>query len=189
MAAVRPRAPRAARRAPSADLRTRARRVRAILLDVDGVLTADRVLVDSRGRLLRELSVRDATAIALLTRAGIRVALLAERRAAVAMLARRLGVRTVVERGTTAAAAGRRLCRRWRIAPEELAFVGDDLLDQPLLALAGLAVTVADGARGLARHAHFTTSAPGGAGAVREVAELVLRAQGKWVSVVGESMR
>ena len=163
--------------------------MRAILLDVDGVLTSDRVLVDPRGRLLRVLSVRDATAIALLARAGIRVALLAERRAAITALARRLGVRTVVERGTTVAAAGRRLCRRWRQTPDELAFVGDDLLDQPLLALAGLAVTVADGARGLARHAHFTTSAPGGAGAVREVAELVLRAQGKWVSAVGESMR
>jgi len=177
------------RRAPSPETRARARRVRAILFDVDGVVTADRVLVDARGHVLRRLSVRDATAIALLGRAGLRVALLAERRSAVGALARRLGVRTVVERGATAASAGRRLCRRWRIAPEQLAFVGDDLLDQPLFALAGLAVTVADAARGLARHAHLVTAAPGGGGAVREVAELVLRAQGKWVSVVGESMR
>ncbi len=163
--------------------------MRAVVFGVDGVVTADRVLVDPRGRLLRGLSLRDATALMLLARAGLRVAFLAERRAAVAALARRLGVRTVVERGATAASAGRRLCRRWGIDQAELAFVGADLLDQPLLALAGLAVTVADGARGLARHTHLVTAAGGGAGAVREVAELVLRAQGKWASVVGDSMR
>jgi len=183
------RAARPVRRALSPEVAARARRVRAVLFDVDGVLTADRVLVDTRGQLLRELSLRDATALALLQRAGVRVALLAERRVAVAALARRLGVTAIVERGATAASAGRRLCRRWRIAPAELAFVGDDLLDQPLLALAGLAITVADGARGLAGHVHLVTAARGGGGAVREVAELILRAQGKWASVVGESMR
>jgi 3-deoxy-D-manno-octulosonate 8-phosphate phosphatase (KDO 8-P phosphatase) len=189
VAGIARRAVRTARRALAPDVAARARRVRAVLFDVDGVLTADRVLVDPHGRLLRELSLRDATALALLARAGVRVALLAERRAAVAPLARRLGVETIVERGATVASAGRRLCRRWRIAPAELGFVGDDLLDQPLLALAGLAVTVADGARGLAGHVHLVTAARGGAGAVREVAELILRAQGKWASVVGESMR
>jgi 3-deoxy-D-manno-octulosonate 8-phosphate phosphatase (KDO 8-P phosphatase) len=71
----------------------------------------------------------------------------------------------------------------------EVAYVGDDLLDQPLLAFVGLAVTVADGAPGLRRHVHWATHADGGAGAVREVAELVLQAQGKWASVLGESMR
>jgi 3-deoxy-D-manno-octulosonate 8-phosphate phosphatase (KDO 8-P phosphatase) len=167
----------------------RARRVRLLLLDVDGVLTADRVLLDPRGRPWRALSLRDATAVALLLRAGIRVALLAERRAGVARLARMLAVSAAVERVTTGVAAARGLCRRWRIAPAELAFVGDDLLDQPLLALAGLAIAVGDAAHGLARHAHWTTSAPGGGGAVREVAELLLRAQGKWASVLGESMR
>ncbi len=159
------------------------------MLDVDGVLTADRVQVDPRGGWLRTLSLRDATAIALLLDAGVRVALLAERRASVAALARRLGVRTVVERGSSAADAGRRLCRRWRVSLEELAFVADDLLDQPLLALAGLAVMVADGARGLSRHVHLTTVAAGGAGAVREVAEMILRAQGRWASINGERMR
>jgi 3-deoxy-D-manno-octulosonate 8-phosphate phosphatase (KDO 8-P phosphatase) len=167
----------------------RARRVRLVLLDVDGVLAADRIVIDPSGRELRAFSRRDATGVALLLRAGIHVALLAERRAAVTRLARMLAVSAVVERATTGVSAARRLCRRWRLAPAEMAYVGDDVLDQPLLAFAGLAVTVADGAAGLRRHVHWTTRTPGGAGAVREVAELVLRAQGKWASILGESMR
>jgi 3-deoxy-D-manno-octulosonate 8-phosphate phosphatase (KDO 8-P phosphatase) len=177
------------RATPSPDVIARARRVRLVLLDVDGVLAADRILVDPRGRELRAFSGRDATAISLLLAAGIRVALLADRRAAVTGRAHALAVSAVVERGTTGVAAARRLCRRWRLTPAEIAAVGDDILDQPLLALAGLAITVADGVPGLRRYVHWTTRAPGGAGAVREVAELVLQAQGKWASVLGERMR
>lgn len=174
---------------PAADVIARARRVGLVLLDVDGVLAADRLLIDSRGRELRAFSGRDLAAVTLLVRAGIRVALLTDRRATVARLGRALAVSAVVERVTTGVAAARRLCRRWRLTPSELAFVGDDLLDQPLFAFAGLAITVGDGAPGLRRHVHFATRADGGGGAVREVAELVLRAQGKWASVLGESMR
>jgi len=172
-----------------ADVVARARRVRLVVLDADGVLAADRLLVDAAGRELRAVSRRDLVAIGLLVDAGVRVALVAERRAGIARLARAARVDAVAERATTGVAAARRFCRRWRIAPDEMAYVGDDLLDQPLFALAGLAIAVADAPRGLRRHVHWTTSAPGGAGAVREVAELVLQAQGKWASVVGERMR
>ncbi len=186
---ARPRAGVVDARRPPTDVVARARAVRLVLLDVDGVLTADRALVDPHGGILRAFSFRDVAAIALLDRAGVRVALLAPRGVGVARLARVLGVRNVVARVTTGVAAARRLCRRVRIAPSALAYVGDDVLDQPLFALAGLAVAVGDGAPGLAAHVHWTTSAPGGGGAVREVAELVLRAQGKWASALGESMR
>jgi 3-deoxy-D-manno-octulosonate 8-phosphate phosphatase (KDO 8-P phosphatase) len=173
----------------STSVLARARRIRLVLLDVDGVLTDGRIAVDARGRELRTVHARDVTGIALLRHAGIRVALLTDRRGAATGVARVVGVDAVVERVTTGVAAARRLCRRWRVAPQELAFVGDDVLDQPLAALAGLAVSVADGARGLGRSVHWTTRAAGGAGAVREVAEQVLRAQGKWASVLGERMR
>jgi len=181
-------APRRGARAP-ADVVARARRVRLVLLDVDGVLTADRVLVDAAGRELRAVSHRDLVAIRLLIEGGVRVALLADRRARVTRLARSVAVDAVVERVGTGVVAARRLCRRWQIAPAEMAYVGDDLLDQPLFALSGLAVTVADGARGVRRYVHWTTGAAGGGGAIRDVAELVLQAQGKWASVVGERMR
>jgi 3-deoxy-D-manno-octulosonate 8-phosphate phosphatase (KDO 8-P phosphatase) len=177
-----------ARRVP-ADVIARARRVRLVLVDVDGVLTDGRIFLDGRGRELRAVHVRDAAGIALMVRAGIRVVLVVDERRQVAGLARTLAPTAIVERGTTGVAAARRLCRRWRIDPRELAFVGDDLLDQPLFAFAGLALGVADGASGLARSLHWSTSAPGGSGAVREVAELVLQAQGKWASTLGESMR
>ena len=175
---------------PPAAVVTRARRIRLLLLDVDGVLTDGRILLDHRGRELRAFNVRDGHGIALLLRAGIRVALLSARRsAAVTRWARELEVSAVVQGATSSLAAARRLWRRWHLAPEEVAFVGNELLDQPLFATVGLAVAVADGAAGLERHVHWTTAAPGGAGAAREVAELLLRVQGRWASILGDAMR
>jgi 3-deoxy-D-manno-octulosonate 8-phosphate phosphatase (KDO 8-P phosphatase) len=86
-------------------------------------------------------------------------------------------------------AAARRLCRRWRLALEDACAISDDLLDEPLLASVGLAIGVAGGASTLARHLHWQTAQAGGAGAVAEVAEVVLRAQGRWASVLGDAMR
>ena len=173
-----------------ADVLARARRVRLVILDVDGVLTDGRILLDDRGRELKAFHVRDGYGIALLLGAGIRVAFLSQRRsAAVARRGRELGLSAVVQGARNKLVAARRLARRWRLELEEIAFIGDDLPDLPLLDAAGLAVTVADAAAGLARHVHWVTRAAGGAGAVREVAELVLRAQGRWASAVGDALR
>lgn len=175
---------------PPAAVVARARRIRLLLLDVDGVLTDGRILLDHRGRELRTFHVRDGHGIALLLRAGIRVAWLSTRRsAAVTRRARELEVSAVVQGAASKLAAARRLWRRWRLDPEEVAFVGAELLDQPLFATVGLAVAVADAAAGLERHVHWTTAVPGGAGAARAVAELLLRAQGRWASVLGDAMR
>jgi 3-deoxy-D-manno-octulosonate 8-phosphate phosphatase (KDO 8-P phosphatase) len=161
-----------------------------VILDVDGVLTDGRILLDDRGRELKAFHVRDGYGIALLLGAGIRVAFLSQRRsAAVARRGRELGLSAVVQGARNKLVAARRLARRWRLELEEIAFIGDDLPDLPLLDAAGLAVTVADAAAGLARHVHWVTRAAGGAGAVREVAELVLRAQGRWASAVGDALR
>ena len=175
---------------PPAAVLARARRIRLLLLDVDGVLTGGRIVLDHRGRELRVFRVRDDHGIALLLRAGIRVAWLSARRsAAVTRHARDLQVSATVQGVASKLVAARRLWRRWHLAPEEVAFVGDELLDQPLFASVGLAVAVADGAAGVERHVHWTTAAPGGAGAARELAELLLRAQGQWASVLGDAMR
>src|SRR6185295_1982533 len=183
-------AARAAIDAPGVDVAARARRVRLVVLDVDGILTDGTVLVDGRGRELRAFSVRDADGIALLLRAGIRVALVSRRRAAaVTRWARALGVSAVVHGTADKLAAARRLAARWRLGLDEVCTVSDDPLDEALLASVGLAVGATNGSPGLARHLHWRTAARGGAGVVVEVAEAVLRAQGRWASVVGDALR
>jgi 3-deoxy-D-manno-octulosonate 8-phosphate phosphatase (KDO 8-P phosphatase) len=184
------RAPASAAPRRTAELAARARRVRLVLLDVDGVLTDGTVLVDARGRELRAFATRDADGIALLLRAGIRVAILSRRSVAgLARRARALALSAVVQGSDDKLAAARRLCRRWRLGLAEACAVSDDCLDEPLLASVGLAVGVAGGASGLARHLHWRTGAAGGAGVAYEVAEVLLRAQGRWASVLGDAMR
>lgn len=181
---------RPSRRRPPREVAARARRIRLLLLDVDGVVTDGRITLDHRGRELRAFHVRDAHAIALLVRAGVRVVLLSARRsAALAHLGRALGATAVLQGVRSKLTAARRLCRRFGLDVGEAAFVGHELLDQPLCATVGLAIGVADAAVGLASHLHWTTAARGGDGAVREVAEILLRAQGKWASVLGDAMR
>ena len=168
----------------------RARRVRLVLLAADGVVTDGRVILDPRGRELVLFHARDGYGITLLLNAGLRVAIVSPRRsAAVAQRARELRVSAVVHGVHHTLTAARRLCRRWRLGLDEVAYVGDDLFDQPLLASVGLAIAVAGAATGLERHVDWMTRHAGGAGAVREVAELVLRAQGKWASTLGDSLR
>jgi len=179
-----------ARRTPPAEVAARARRVRLVLLDVDGVLTDGTVLVDHRGRELRAFSARDADGIAFLLHAGIRVAVLSRRRAgAVTQRARSLGLSAVVQGSDDKLAAARRLCRRWGLTLDQACVVSDDPLDEPLLASVGLAAGVAGGNAGLARHLHWRTAARGGAGALCEVAEVLLRCQGRWARVLGDVMR
>ncbi len=184
------RVPRPRARRPPVAVLERARRVRLVLLDADGVLTDGRIILDSSGREFTAFHVHDGYGVTLLLRAGVRVAFVSPRRsAAIAHRGRDLGVSAIVHGVRSTVATARRLCRRWRLGLDEVAYVGDDLCDQPLLASVGLAVAVATAATGLDRHVHWRTSAGGGAGAVREVAELVLRAQGKWASTLGDALR
>jgi 3-deoxy-D-manno-octulosonate 8-phosphate phosphatase (KDO 8-P phosphatase) len=163
-------------------------RVRLLVLDVDGVLTDGTVLLDAEGRESKAFSVRDGAGIALLRRAGVEVALLSGREAAcVAHRARELGIRECEQGVREKVAAFERLAARLGVAPEECAFVGDDMIDLPLMRRVGVAAAPADAAEEARRAARLVTAAPGGRGAVREVAEAILRAKGVWEKVVAEA--
>jgi YrbI family 3-deoxy-D-manno-octulosonate 8-phosphate phosphatase len=161
-----------------------------VVLDVDGVLTDGRVLIDARGRELRTFHSRDRTGIGLLTRAGVRVVVLVARTVrTVPSFARKLGVTATVADGGDAVGAVRRFAARRRVGLDGVAYVGHDVLGVPLLAAVGLAVGVADAAIHAKRAAHWVTSGAGGSGILREVAERILRAQGRWASTIGETWR
>lgn len=162
----------------------RAKKIRLLLLDVDGVLTDGRIIIDDRGVETKQFHVRDGQGIALLLRAGIEVGFISARAsAAVRRRAKELGVRLVRQGVRDKLQAYNEIKRQRGLGDAEIAYVGDDLVDWPLLRRAGLAVCVGDGWEEIRPRVHWVTRALGGAGAVREVADVLLKAQGKQVDL------
>ena len=170
-----------------AELVRRAGRVRALVLDVDGVLTDAQLVYGARGEALKSFSARDGFAIKLAQREGITVCLLSGRDAApVRARARDLGIPApLIVQGSGAKGVDlQRLAATLRLDLAAVAFVGDDLPDLPALALAGLAACPADASPEVRERCHYVCAAPGGHDAVREVIALVLEAQGRWQQIV-----
>jgi 3-deoxy-D-manno-octulosonate 8-phosphate phosphatase (KDO 8-P phosphatase) len=162
-------------------VRKKAARIRLLLLDVDGVLTDGGIIIDDRGAETKRFDVRDGLGITLLLRAGIEVGFITGRSSPVVVRrARELKVRMVYQGVQDKAAVYVKIRNKLRLQDEEIAYIGDDIADLPILREAGLGITVKDGWPGLKRQVHHVTQAQGGRGAVREVAEMLLRAQGKW---------
>jgi 3-deoxy-D-manno-octulosonate 8-phosphate phosphatase (KDO 8-P phosphatase) len=170
------------------ELGARARRVRAVVLDVDGVLTDASLYYGARGETLKRFSARDGLAIKLAQEEGLTVAILSGR-VAPPLRARLadLGIpRELVIQGSREKAGDlRQLAGRLGLGLEELAFMGDDLPDLPALLIAGLAACPADAVPEVKERCHFIASAPGGNGAVRSLVELLVRANGRWDTIVG----
>jgi 3-deoxy-D-manno-octulosonate 8-phosphate phosphatase (KDO 8-P phosphatase) len=170
-----------------AELVRRARRVRAVVLDVDGVLTDAQLHYGARGEALKSFFARDGFAIKLAQREGITVCLLSGRDAApVRARARDLGIpaRLTVQGSGTKGVDLQRLAATLRLDLAAVAYVGDDLPDLPALALAGLAACPADASPEVRERCHYVCAAPGGRGAVREVIAVVLEARGRWQQIV-----
>ncbi|MGA7577947.1 MAG: KdsC family phosphatase [Desulfobaccales bacterium] len=167
------------------DIRRRAQAIRLLLLDVDGVLTDGRLYFGPQGETLKVFHVRDGHGLKMAQRAGIEIAFLSGRRSDAAYhRARELGISRFFEGLRDKVAVMRDLEANLKIAATQVAVVADDLVDLPIMARAGLAVAVADAVPEVAAAAHWITHWPGGCGAVREVCDLLLKAQGKWPEVV-----
>jgi 3-deoxy-D-manno-octulosonate 8-phosphate phosphatase (KDO 8-P phosphatase) len=162
------------------DVAARAKAVRLVTLDVDGVLTDGRIYVDDQGREFKAYSALDGQGMKMLRDAGIAVAWISGSNApSVRHRAQHLGIAHVVLGAERKIAPWERLRAELGIAAHACAHVGDDLPDVPLLAACGLAITVPSAPESVKRHAHYVTRREGGAGAVREVAELILAAQSR----------
>jgi 3-deoxy-D-manno-octulosonate 8-phosphate phosphatase (KDO 8-P phosphatase) len=170
-----------------AGLRKKARSIVLLLLDVDGVLTDGRIIIDDRGVETKHFHVRDGQGIALLLRAGIEVGFLTARSSgAVRLRAKELGVRLLHQGQRDKLLAYEAIKRKRGLNNDHIAFVGDDIGDLPVLRQVGMAISVADGWQELRKVAAYVTRAKGGRGAVREVAELLIKAQGKWTKLITE---
>jgi 3-deoxy-D-manno-octulosonate 8-phosphate phosphatase (KDO 8-P phosphatase) len=160
--------------------------VKLLILDVDGVLTDGRVMIDSDGREEKQFSVIDGTGITYLLRSGIEVGFLSGRRSEPLLhRARELEVRIVETGVLEKRPALEAIVARKGLRPAQLCYMGDDLIDIPCLRLAGYPVAVANSHPEVLKHAEYVTKAPGGAGAVREVAELILKSQRLWDAILG----
>ncbi len=167
------------------EVQERAKSIRLLILDVDGVLTDGRLYFDAKGEALKVFHVRDGHGIKMLQRAGIEVAFLSGRRSDAAYhRARELEISRFHEGLRDKVAVMEEIMAAMNIDAAAVAAVGDELVDLPHMRRAGLAVAVADAAPEVRAAAHWVTTLPGGRGAVREVCDLLLKAQGKWEGMV-----
>ena len=172
------------------DVTARARKIRLLVMDVDGVLTDGRMVLSDKGDELKMFHTHDGIGLALAHRAGLRTALVTGETSPIAKArGDKLGVGTVVLGARRKGDVVDALLAERGWPPEALAYIGDDLLDVPALERAGLAVAVADAVDDVKAVAHVVTAAPGGHGAVRECVELILRAQRVWRPTVEAYVR
>lgn len=158
--------------------------VQGVVLDIDGVLTDGSLCYAADGELFKVTSARDGLGMAMLRDAGVRIAVVSGRKSpSLAARLAELGVSTVHFARMDKAEALQQVCAEWSVDPSQLAAMGDDLVDIPMLRRVGFSAAPADAdprVRAMVRH---VCASGGGRGAVRELCELVLRSRGDWAAV------
>jgi 3-deoxy-D-manno-octulosonate 8-phosphate phosphatase (KDO 8-P phosphatase) len=165
----------------------KAARLRLLLFDVDGVLTDGSILLHSDGTESKQFHIRDGAGLVWAQRAGLLTGLISARTSpATAHRAVQLAIRIVVQGAGSKLKAYEQILAEQGLADDQVAFMGDDLLDLPVLARAGVSAAPADAAADVRARVDWVSTAAGGRGAVREFVEFVLRAQGSWERIVTE---
>jgi 3-deoxy-D-manno-octulosonate 8-phosphate phosphatase (KDO 8-P phosphatase) len=163
------------------DITDRARRIRLLILDCDGVLTDGRIIMLPGGDETKAFDVKDGHAMVMAQRAGLPIAIISGRKSSVVQArAKELGIAHLHEMAWVKTEPYDKVLAEEGLTDEEVCYVGDDVVDIPLLRRAGLAVAVADAVEEAKQYSHFVTKRAGGRGAVREVIEIILKAQDKW---------
>ena len=170
----------------------RARKIRVLLCDVDGVLTDGHVWLlsqlDGSTLELKGFYAQDGAGLTLLSIAGLKTGVITGRKsAAVERRAKECGMEFVRQGVAVKIPVYEEILRSAGVTDEEVAYVGDDLPDLPIMKRVGLAVAVANAMPEVKRAAHFVTAHSGGNGGVREVVELLLKSQGRWEELVAKS--
>lgn len=164
-----------------------AKNIKLLILDVDGVLTDGSIILDNEGNELKVFHVRDGHGIKMLTKAGVQVAIITGRYSKVVeRRAHELGITEVYQKYYIKSAAYEHLLEKFGATDKEVAYIGDDIVDISLLKRAGLSVAVADATAETKSISMLITENAGGRGAVREVCDLILKAQGKWQDLLNE---
>ncbi|MBN1625484.1 MAG: HAD hydrolase family protein [Deltaproteobacteria bacterium] len=159
------------------------KRIKILILDVDGVMTDGRIYMNDHGEETKAFNVKDGYGIRSLLYAGIDVAIITGRESGVVgQRAKDLGIKYVYQGVSDKRSAGIGLLQEKGLAGDQACYIGDDLPDVPLLRYVGLPVAVADAVEEVREAALYVTGKNGGDGAVREICELILKSQGAWPS-------
>ncbi|MBI5492133.1 MAG: HAD-IIIA family hydrolase [Deltaproteobacteria bacterium] len=163
------------------------KKVRLLIFDVDGVLTDGGIIYNDAGQELKVFDVKDGHGIKLLMRAGIDAAIITARESmVVSHRAANLGIELVYQGMKDKADALELILKKKVLDPREIGYIGDDVIDLPVMKRVGFSAAVADAVEEVKERADYVTTRPGGKGAAREVIELILKTQGKWDAVVGK---
>ena len=158
--------------------------IKLLILDVDGVMTDGRIIFDSNGIESKFFNVKDGHGIKMLQRSGIEIGIISGRESqVVANRAVELGINQVYQKSLDKLVPYRQMLEATGVTDQQVAFMGDDVIDIPLLKRVGFAAAPADAVAEVLPFAHFVAKNRGGWGAVRELADLILKAQGKWEAI------
>ncbi|MEN9756819.1 MAG: hypothetical protein RL755_1006 [Pseudomonadota bacterium] len=164
-----------------------ARRIRLLILDVDGVLTDGKLFFDYQGNEYKSFHARDGHGMKMLQQSGVEIAVISGRESPiVTMRMQSLGVTHVYQGQEDKRAAFNVLLEKLALTSEEVAYVGDDVIDLPVMMHVGLAIAVADANEAVKACSDWNTTLNGGSGAVREVCDLILQAQDKFESLLSQ---
>jgi 3-deoxy-D-manno-octulosonate 8-phosphate phosphatase (KDO 8-P phosphatase) len=176
--------------ADQASLQARAARVRLMIFDVDGVLTDGSLHFGADGEALKTFSVLDGQGIKMLQDSGVTTAIISARLSTiVARRATDLGIAHVQQGVHDKRSGFEQLAQRCGIAPENCGYIGDDVIDLPILTRVGFAASVPNGHAEVRSRVHYVTEANGGRGAAREICDMILRAQGNYEAALAPYLR
>jgi 3-deoxy-D-manno-octulosonate 8-phosphate phosphatase (KDO 8-P phosphatase) len=162
-------------------MNTRLQQIKLLILDVDGVMTDGRIIFDSNGVESKFFNVKDGHGIKMLQRAGIEVGIISGRESQVVTnRATELGITIVYQKSLDKLTPYLKILAETGLTDAQVAFIGDDLIDIPVLKRVGFAAAPNDAVSEVLPLVHYVTSKSGGWGAVREVSDMLLKAQGKW---------
>jgi len=163
------------------DIIERAKKIKLLILDIDGVMTDGRIVYSIYGDELKFFDVQDGLGITLLNKVGIRSAIITAKKSRIVKArARDMKIAYVYQGYMDKARAFDKILKKSRLKAEDICFIGDDLIDVPVIKRAGFAVAVSNAMEEVKHSAHYVTTKMGGRGAVREICDLILKSQGKW---------
>ena len=169
------------------DLASKLKGIKLVAMDVDGVLTEGQIIYGSDGMELKCFNARDGHGIKLLQRAGLKSAIITGRQSeAVLRRAEELGISCLIQNSKNKVEALNEIIRTTALLEHEIAYIGDDLVDIPVMRRVGVAVAPCDGHDLAKQYASIITNLPGGRGAVREFIEILLQAQSKWEELISK---
>jgi 3-deoxy-D-manno-octulosonate 8-phosphate phosphatase (KDO 8-P phosphatase) len=174
----------------SEEVKERARKIRLVIVDNDGVMTDGRIVYGDHGDELKFFDVQDGFGLVLLNRAGYVTVMISGKKSSVnKRRAKDLQFSNIYQNSFDKLAVFEKASKKHKVRAEEICYIGDDLIDLPPMKRAGFAVAVPDAVDEVLKTAHYVTARRGGHGAVREVVDILLKTQGQWTEVTSRYFR